>query len=52
VKLAVSNIALPAYDHVGLLPRVRALGLEGLEVALSRVWETDPNDPSAAAVAH
>jgi sugar phosphate isomerase/epimerase len=51
VKLAVSNIALPAYDHVALLPRVGALGLEGLEVALSRVWRDDANDPPAAAVA-
>ena len=37
-KLAVSNIALPAYDHVAELRRLPALGLAGLEVAPSRVW--------------
>ncbi len=38
MKGAVSNIALPAYDHAGELGRLGALGLSGLEVAPSRVW--------------
>ncbi len=38
VYLAVSNIALPAYDHEAELGRLRELGIEGLEVAPSRVW--------------
>lgn len=35
---ALSNIALPAGDHAVLLPKVAALGIEGIEVAPSRVW--------------
>ena len=38
MHLAVSNIALPAYDHEAELGRLRELGIEGLEVAPSRVW--------------
>ena len=38
MRFAVSNIGLPAFDHASLLGRVRAFGLEGLEVAPSRVW--------------
>ena len=37
-KLAVSNIALTAYDHTAELGRLPELGLSGLEVAPSRVW--------------
>ncbi len=37
-KSAVSNIALPAYDHREELRRLPGLGIEGLEVAPSRVW--------------
>ena len=39
MKRAVSNIALPAGDHCGLLPVLADLGFQGLEVAPSRVWE-------------
>ena len=38
MRFAVSNIGLPAYDHTSLLGAVRNLGLEGVEVAPSRVW--------------
>ena len=38
MKLASSNIALPAYDHVHELGGLREMGLEGVEVAPSRVW--------------
>lgn len=38
MKHAVSNIALPAYEHTAELGRLAALGLTGLEVAPSRVW--------------
>ena len=37
-RFAVSNIALSPYDHVDELARLPELGLEGLEVAPSRVW--------------
>ncbi len=38
MKYAISNIALTAYDHADELARLPELGLEGLEVAPSRVW--------------
>ncbi len=38
MKLAVSNIGLSAYDHHGELSGLQEMGLEGLEVAPSRVW--------------
>lgn len=38
MHFAVSNIALPAYDHGKELAALPALGLSGLEVAPSRVW--------------
>ncbi len=39
MKLAVSNIALPAYDHAETLGNLAELGFSGLEVAPSRVWK-------------
>jgi sugar phosphate isomerase/epimerase len=38
MKFAASNIALPAYDHTRELGQLRQMGLEGIEVAPSRVW--------------
>ncbi len=38
MKFAVSNIALPEYDHAAELDRLAEIGIEGLEVAPSRVW--------------
>lgn len=38
IRLAVSNIALPAFTHDAELARLGDFGLEGLEVAPSRVW--------------
>lgn len=38
MKYAISNIALPAYDHVSDLPAIFEIGYRGLEVAPSRVW--------------
>jgi len=43
MHFAVSNIALPAFDHTKELTALPALGLTGLEVAPSRVW-TDTFD--------
>lgn len=38
MKFAASNIALPAYDHANELGQLRQMGLQGIEVAPSRVW--------------
>lgn len=50
MKLAVSNIALPAHDHAALLPEIAALGFSGLEVAPSRVWSDTWHGLEARAV--
>jgi sugar phosphate isomerase/epimerase len=39
MSIAVSNISLPPFCHTGFLPRIAALGVEGWEVAPSRVWQ-------------
>lgn len=39
MKRAISNIALPAFDHLGQLAALPGLGFTGLEVAPSRVWQ-------------
>ncbi len=38
MRLAISNLALPAYYHVGMLPYVHSLGVEGLEVVPAHTW--------------
>jgi sugar phosphate isomerase/epimerase len=38
MKFAASSFALPAFDHIDLLPGLRPLGLTGLEVVPSRTW--------------
>ncbi len=38
MKFAISNIALTPFEHSEELAQIAALGLEGLEVAPSRVW--------------
>ena len=38
MKFAVSNIALPAFDHTADFDRLAEMGLEAIEVAPSRVW--------------
>ena len=40
-RFALSNIALPSGDHAALLPAVAAMGINGIEVAPSRIW-SDP----------
>ena len=49
-KLAISNIALPAYDHEAELGRLPGLGIDGLEVAPSRVWRNTWHGLTAADV--
>jgi hypothetical protein len=38
MPLALSKLALPAFDHLALLPELRALGVEGIEIAPDRTW--------------
>ena len=38
MQYAVSNIALPAFDHLDELPAVADLGISGIEIAPSRIW--------------
>lgn len=39
MKYAISNIALPAFDHLNDLPRLAEMGYTGIEVAPSRIWK-------------
>tara|TARA_B100000683_G_C12414058_1_gene525063 strand:+ start:264 stop:1073 length:810 start_codon:yes stop_codon:yes gene_type:complete len=39
LKHAISNIALPAHHHQPELSLLRELGVQGIEVAPSRIWE-------------
>jgi len=41
MKLCASNLALPAFDHLHLLPHLRGLGLKGIEIVPSHLW-ADP----------
>ena len=50
MKLALSNIALSAYDHASELAQLPELGIQGLEVAPSRVWENTWHDLSSQEV--
>ncbi|PPQ35356.1 sugar phosphate isomerase/epimerase family protein [Rhodopila globiformis] len=38
MKLAISNLALPAYYHLGMLPCVHSLGVDGLEIVPTHTW--------------
>lgn len=39
MKLAVSTLGLPPLNHSYLLPRLRALGVDGLEIAPDHTWK-------------
>ena len=39
MQYAVSNIALSAFDHLDELPVIADMGITGLEIAPSRVWQ-------------
>lgn len=43
MRLAVSNLAFPAFNHLELLPRVAELGLRGVEVAPFHTFSTLKN---------
>lgn len=48
MKLCASNLALPAFDHLHLLPRLKELGLQGIEIVPSHTW-ADPGHGVGAA---
>jgi len=50
MKFAVSNTALPALNHLDLLPNLREMGFTGLEVAPSQVWADTWHGPNSASV--
>lgn len=50
VRLAISNIGLSPFDHDEQLRALPELGIEGLEVAPSRIWKDTWPGPGAAAV--
>ena len=51
MRYAVSNIALPAFDHWKELPQVAALGYAGIEIAPSRIWHETWKELKASDVA-
>lgn len=51
MKFAASTFALPAFDHLALLPGLRPLGLTGLEVVAARTWPDGGEGPTAREVA-
>ena len=45
MKFAISNLALTAKDHAHLLPRLRPMGVMGIEIAPGHVWaEESPRE--------
>ncbi len=52
MNLSISNIALPAFDHEDVLPRLAGLGLVGLEIAPSRRWRKTWHELRNADVAY
>ncbi len=51
MKLSISNIALPAFDHARELSKIADSGLHGIEVAPSRKWHDTWHDLNAHDVA-
>jgi sugar phosphate isomerase/epimerase len=50
MKFALSNTALPALNHVEVLPRLGDMGFTGLEVAPAQMWADTWRGPDAASV--
>ena len=38
MKIAASTLALPAFDHLPLLPRLAEMGVAGIEIAPAHTW--------------
>lgn len=50
MRLALSTLALPAFEHAEMLPHIAALGVEGIEVAPTHTFADVERGISAAAV--
>jgi sugar phosphate isomerase/epimerase len=50
MKFAISNISLKPIDHLNDIEALAEMGFQGLEVALSRVFAEDWNNPSSVQV--
>ena len=50
MKYAISNIALPAFNHETTFPALAEMGYQGVEVAPSRVWHETSKGPSKSEV--
>lgn len=50
MRLAVSNLSLPAFDHASALPRLTEYGVTGLQVAPFHTFHAKPGAISAQAV--
>jgi sugar phosphate isomerase/epimerase len=47
MNIAISNIALPSYNHTSMFYLLNEAGIKGLEVAPSRVWHDTWHNLSA-----
>ena len=52
MKLAASNLCLPAFDHARLLPRLTDLGVAGLEIAPFHTWQIESDGVTSQDVRH
>ena len=50
MKLAVSNLALPAINHLHLLPALAEMGVGGLEIAPAHTWPDTWSELGATAI--
>lgn len=49
MKLCISNLALPAFDHQYLFPQIKGMGVDGIEIVPSHTW-ADPDAVCAAEI--
>ena len=50
MKIAASTLALPAFDHLPLLPRLAEMGVAGIEIAPAHTWPGPWRVVAAAAI--
>lgn len=50
MKIAVSNLALPAFNHLHLMPALAEMGVGGLEIAPANTWPDTWRELGAAAI--
>lgn len=53
MRLALSNLALPAFDHAEVLPHIAALGVQGIEIAPNHTFaDAECGIPAEAVTAY